>query len=273
MVLREMQLRLILVACALCAAPVVASAETPPPAGDGGGTDQLTLPKGRLVLSAFVEASLVSGAVFKPFSISPDIWYGVNDDLTVGLVHSTPGVTGFVTGGFGDSLCLSGTGVGSGCGKLYDRLALDGRYKLKAGTTVWAADGGLVINSIDAGAISLKAGVAGRWSQGQLAVELEPALFVGLTKRDVNADVLSLPVAGIYSLDAKLAVSAQTGLILPFKATGDTYAVPLSIGAHYLVTPQLRLLFVFSLPRLVGGNTGGNGFDVRSITIGGAYAL
>src|SRR4051812_45713682 len=79
------------------------------PAGDG--VDQLTLPKGRLLLDAYIAASLSTDAVFKPFSISPDIWYGATDDVTVGLVHSGLGTTGFI-GLAGQSLCLSGTGGG-----------------------------------------------------------------------------------------------------------------------------------------------------------------
>src|ERR1043166_1331962 len=99
------------------------------PAG-ADGADQLTLPKGRLLLDAYIAASLNSGAVFKPFSISPDLWYGATDDITVGLVHSGLGTTGFI-GGAGQSLCLSGTG--GGCSDVYRNVGLDARYKLKVG--------------------------------------------------------------------------------------------------------------------------------------------
>ena len=66
------------------------------PAAGADGADQLTLPKGRLLLDASLIASLVSGSEFKPFSLSPDVWYGATDDITVGLVHSIAGVTGFI---------------------------------------------------------------------------------------------------------------------------------------------------------------------------------
>lgn len=272
MVLREMQLRLILVACALGAAPAIASAEDAPAvAGDGGGTVQLTLPKGRLLLSGALEIGLSNGAAFKPISISPDVWYGVSDELTVGLVHSTAGLSGFV-GGVGDSICLSGTG--GGCAKLYNEAAIDARYKLTVGgpAITLAADGALVFRSLDPLALGVKLGAVGRWAQGPLAVEFEPSLLVGVTERDAFGDVLSIPVAGIYSIDPKLAVSAQTGVILPLKATGDTYSVPFSIAGHYLVTPQFRALAAFTLLKVVGGG-GGAGIDARSLTLGGAYAF
>src|SRR5215470_10339195 len=86
------------------------------PAAGAEGADQLTLPKGRLLLDASLIASLVSSFEFKPFSLSPDVWYGATDDITVGLVHSLAGVTGVI--GFpGSSLCLAGTG--GGCADVY----------------------------------------------------------------------------------------------------------------------------------------------------------
>jgi len=43
----------------------------------GEGGEQLTLPKGRLVVNAYLGIGLSDGATFKPISLSPDIWYGV----------------------------------------------------------------------------------------------------------------------------------------------------------------------------------------------------
>ena len=276
MVLREMQLRLIVVACALGAAPAIASADepaAPAPASDGGGggTDQLTLPKGRLLLSGFVEIGLNNGAAFKPISITPDIWYGVTDEITAGLVHSGTGLSGFL-GSQGDALCLTGTD--NGCPKFYNSVAADVRYKLSFGgpSMVWAADGALEFRSLDPSVLALQVGAVGRWSSGPLAVELHPALRFTLTNRPAaDADALTLPVGAIYALNPKLAVSGQTGIILPFQATGDAWAVPLSIGGHYAVTPQFTALAAFTINRLIAGQ--GGGFDFRTLTLGGAYAF
>ena len=75
------------------------------------------LGQGRLLLSGFVEIGLNNGAAFKPISITPDIWYGVTDEITAGLVHSGTGLSGFL-GSQGDALCLTGTD--NGCAKFYD---------------------------------------------------------------------------------------------------------------------------------------------------------
>src|SRR5689334_4645322 len=109
------------------------------------GTDQLTLPNGRAVLNAFVEIGLSTDSAFQPISVSPDVWYGATDDITVGLIHSAVGASG-IMGGVGTSLCLSGTG--GGCNDVYPGVGLDARYKLKTGTFAWAADGGLFFNHL-----------------------------------------------------------------------------------------------------------------------------
>jgi hypothetical protein len=259
--------------------------ETKPPdaaAGADGTTDALTLQKGRAVLDAFLEISLSDGAAFKPVSLSPDIWYGVTDEITAGLVHSSVGTTGFI-GGTGQSLCLTGS---SGlCNDFYNNVGFDGRYKLKTGDISIAADGGLFIEQIKSPILlDLKLGAVGRWHQGKIAVEAAPALFLGLTNRSqtimvggvttdvtTNADVISLPGTVLYTLNPEITLAGQTGLILPLENAGDAYAVPLSVGAFYHVNDQLNVTAAFSLPRLIAGS--GGGIDARSLTLGGSYAF
>ena len=47
--------------------------------------------------------------------------------------------------------------------------------------------------------------------------------------------------------------------------------MPLSLGAHYRVNEKLDLAFAFTLVELIGG--GDAGADLRTITLGGSYAL
>jgi hypothetical protein len=243
----------------------------PQAAASADGADQLTLPKGRVVLDAFLEMNLSTDLVFKPVSLSPDIWYGVTDDITAGLIHSTVGAIGFI-GNVGDSLCLT-SGVENGCADVYNNVGVEARYKLKTGMLAWAVNGGLFVRDLDPVALALKVGVVGRWHSGPLAVETSPNLFFGLTERaDNNEEVFNLPVTGLYSVMPKLSVSVQTGAILPFQNTGDTYSIPLSIGAHYTVNESLIANLAFSLPRLAGGGTL-TGADARSLTLGGSYAF
>lgn len=265
----------------LAAAPARAQEPEPEAAATASattGTDQLTLPRSRLLLDAFVGINLSSGAAFKPLSLSPDIWYGATDDITVGLIHSGVGQTGFL-GAVGTSLCL--TGSSNGCSDVYRGVGVDVRYKLKTGAFAWAAGGGLYVRAFDPFQLAIKLGAIGRWTSGKMAVELAPNLFFGLTNRapDVmvvgatgNEETLNLPVTGLYALTPKASVAVQTGVQLPLQNTGDTYAIPLSIGGHFLATPDLSVNLAFSLPKLVGGGEG-TGFDARVLTLGGTYAF
>lgn len=250
-------------------------------AAGGEGGDQLTLQKGRAVLNAYLAIGLSSGAAFKPVSLSPDLWYGATDDLTVGLVHSAVGTTGFI-GAFGgaESLCLTGT---SGlCGSVYHNVGVEGRYKLKMSSIAFAVDGGLYALQIqDPRLIDIKLGAVGRWHQGPLAVEASPSVFVALTNRSVNTngvdvtfnrDILSLPGTVLYTLNPMITVAAQVGLVLPLEDAGNTYAFPLSIGAFYRVNDDANVTLAFSLPRLIAG-TSPSGIDARSLTLGGSYAF
>lgn len=258
------------------------------------GPDSLTLPKGRLVLDAFLEINLSDQFAGKPTSISPDLWYGVNDDLTVGLIHSYEASFGFIGGGgflapavrFGSSLCLTGDNDGR-CNGVYNNVGAEARYKIKMSNPdlALAAIGGLYVNSFsDPFSLDVKVGALARWHKNKLAVEVEPSVFIALTKRSqdaggglpsitLNHDLLSLPVTVLYTLMPKLALAAQVGVILPFEDAGTFYQIPLSIGAHYSVNDAITVNGAISLTAVAGGDLVQTGADGRAITLGGTYAF
>lgn len=236
-------------------------------------TDRMTLPRGAALITADLEVRLSTDAVGKPVSLAPDLWYGVTDDLTVGLVHSTRGAFGLL-GAAGDGLCITGTG--GGCAKVYDSVGADVRYQVHttAGDGLGVAlDGGLLATSFDPFALGLKVGAIAHLRHGKLAVDVAPALCLGLTERDANLDVLALPVSLHVAAAPRVTVSAQTGLVTPLDGAGDGFAVPLSLGASYAVTPKASAGVGFSLPALLGGDAIADGVDQRTLTIGGSYAL
>ncbi len=145
-----------------------------------------------------------------------------------------------------------------------------------------AADGGLFARTLDPFALALKVGATGRWQSGQLAVDLAPSIFAGLTERTIDAgmgvevssnkEVFLLPVTAIYAITPQLGAALQAGVTLPFEDAGDFWTFGMSIGAQYLVNEQISADLAFSLPALAGGpdNTGA---DLRAITLGVGYAL
>ena len=245
-------------------------------------TDRFTLPKGKLVLDAFVEMNLSSGEAFKPVSITPDLWYGVNDDVTIGLVHSGVGATGFLDAN-GNSLCI--TGSGNGCPHVYNNVGLDGRIRI---AKPWAVDVGLYINSIsDPFQLAVKLGIDGRWTWNKVALEVQPSFFLGLTNREPvttgtggttstislaqNTETLYVPATLSYLVAPKFDLALQAGLYLPFTNTSQIWAIPLAIGARYAVSAKFGLGLAFSFPELIGGST--STASARTLLLGGSYAF
>ncbi|HWN70675.1 MAG TPA: hypothetical protein VNM90_23705 [Haliangium sp.] len=236
---------------------------------------RMTLPEGRVLVQAFIEASLSTDLAFKPVSLSPDVWYGLTDDISLGLAHSAAG-SGGLYGGVGTSLCL--TGADNGCGDVYRNVSLLGRYSLLDAGVGLAAQGGLVIGALDPLTLSLQLGVAGRWEMAPIAVVFQPSIQIGLTEREGdavagtagNTEVITLPVAAMYDVMPELAVGLQTGVSLLLEDIGNTWVVPLSLGGRYAVTPAIWAELVFSLPAVVqGADTETGAFDTRTLTLGG----
>lgn len=256
----------------------MAPAEAPPAAATPSG-ERVTMPAKRGMIHAQLGINLSTDLVGKPVSLSPDVWYGVNDKLTIGLVHTTVGATG-IQGIPGTSLCL--TGADNGCADVYNFAGLDARYTLKSDAKLQLAfDGGLFMTNLDPFQLALKLGVTGRYRLAkQLALELAPNIFFGITERDgggtvgatPNKEVLALPVGAVYSIDDKLGVLAQLSLLLPFEDAGDLYAIGFAVGGSYALTKQLSLELAFALPLLATGGDGG-GVDARTLTLGGSYAF
>lgn len=230
----------------------------------------VTLPAGKLNVHAALEVNLGQDAVAKPLSLAPDVAYGVSDDLTVSLIHSTFGITGF-RGTAGRGLCLSGED--GGCANLYDNVGVEAMYALTAGELSVAALGGVHALSLDVGLYDLKAGVRVRWSKAKVAVISTPAVTVELAERDLNKDRLWLPIAAQYKATPELAVGGSTGLKAPLDGFGDAWEVALGAYATYAISPALTLGGSFVFGKLVGGADDTlTGPEFRALQLWAAYA-
>ena len=262
--------------------PLTALAEEPetPPAESTAAVsagEHEIMPAKRALVHVLVEMNLSADAAFKPFSIAPDLWYGVSDKLTVGLVHSFLAQTG-IMGGFGSSLCLAG--AANGCDGVYGNVGVDARYQIKDGGFSVAVDTGLFVQDFDPFQLAGKLGIIGRWRPSptsKLAVDIAPNLFFGLTEREgaqANKEVLTMPATLMYGVTPKVAAAFQVGLVLPFEQAGDNYFVPVSVGGNYMLNKRASVDAAFTFLHLAGGgNVGATGADSRTFTIGGGYAL
>jgi len=240
---------------------------------------RMTLPEMQLYIQAFLPINLTTDVAFKPVSIAPDIWFGLMKDLTVGLTHSRHAADGFF-GGPSAGLCFQGDM--DGCPDPLNATALQARYHIPDDKVPipLAAEGGLVFSSFDPFAISLKLGAVGRWEKDKLTALFGLNFFLGLSSRTAddgmgneittNGETINLPITVMYAVMPKLSVGGQTGVVLPLQNTGDTYAIPFSLGGRYLVTPKIHADLIFALPVLISGGPI-SGFDGRVLTLGGGY--
>jgi len=235
-----------------------------------GGKPPLILPKGKLAVNAAIGVSLSTDAVAKPIAIAPDVWYGVMPKLEVGVVHSNYGLTGFWFQGLGGGVCV--TGEENGCAKLYDGpIGVLGHFSLMEGNIDLAADGGIVIGSLDPMALSLKAGVKGRWSSGKIMVHFQPGIGIGLTERDGgatgpgNKEEIFIPVSVGYMVSSKLHAGVQTGMFGPLDGFGDAFLIPLGVGALFGVNDKLSVGGAFNFPGIAGSDLASA--DFRDVTV------
>jgi|JI10StandDraft_1071094.scaffolds.fasta_scaffold05872_13 hypothetical protein len=238
------------------------TSETPAPAAEEGGAaaegHSMITPKGKLRVDVSIGVNLSKELVAKPITITPDVWYGAAPKLEVGIAHSGYGLTGFWgMESLGGGLCL--TGEENGCGKFYDGpVGVLARYALVEGDLTVAADGGLVISSLDPMTMSLKAGVRGAKMMDKLMIGFAPFISLGLTERDAgNKEEIGIPVDVNYMVNDKLGVGVQTGVYGPLDGFGDSFVLPVSLAGMYQVNESITAGASFTLHRVTGGTPEG----------------
>jgi hypothetical protein len=246
-------------------AEVMPPPDAPPPPGTDGameGKPPMILAQGKLSVVVPVGINMSASAVAKPIAIAPDVWYGVMPKLEVGVAHSNEALTGFWFQGLGGGVCV--TGESSGCPKLYNGpIGVLAHFTLMEGSIDLAADGGLV-TTLDPMALSLKAGVRGRWMSGKIAVHFSPGIGIGLTERDSNKEEIFVPVSVGYMVSPKLHAAVQTGIFGPLDGFGDAFAIPVGVGALFGVNDKIMVGGAFTFWNLAGK---GSSADFRDLTL------
>lgn len=236
----------------------------------------VTFAKGLVQIHVDLNVNLSSDRVGKPISIAPDIWYGVNDKLSVGLVHGT-------------GICL--TGEDNGCAKLYNDVGFSGLYSVKRDAKMdLAAAATLGFPFLDPVVARLDLGVNFKYLAGKIAIYVDPRIGIGLNKRDGdpvtfsggNKESLAIPVKIEYQANKQLAAWVRTGLGgfvgqdpfhagASFDGFGDNYVIPLGIGAQYTINKQLDAGAELYFPGILGSDAATG--DNRAIIIYANYRL
>jgi hypothetical protein len=233
---------------------------------------KITNGKGVYNLDVAIEIGLDDGAAFDPVSISPDLWWGLADSLDVGVVHSTMNTTGFVGFAEGNSICV--TDAVCEDAEIYHNVGLEGRFALTQGGPFAAAvNGGPFVAEFEPFTISAKAGLMAQFTAGRIVFSGAPSVFFGITERsNGNTERLFLPLNVSFLLSPRLVLGVQGGVTGLVDTLDETYQVPVSLGAHFSINPQLGFGAAFSLPAVTTGADELDGIDARTLTIWLSYS-
>lgn len=201
---------------------------------------------------AMASIELSEGRVAKPIRISPHFYWGVTDDLSLGISHQT-------------GLCLND------CDKVYNDAGFDLMYYL-TGSERFELDlhAGIPIRSFDPFEIGVQAGVLGRVNIGDVtAFVFDPSLYVGFSERDRgNRELLLLPFWFYFQASETVVPFVGSGLLGPLDGFFDSFAVPLEGGVLFAVSRDVDLGFSLRFENLLGH--GGNA-DARNLYFLGRF--
>jgi hypothetical protein len=211
----------------------------------------LTLATGLIEITAPVVVSLDNGGVAKPIRFPASAYYGVNDQLTVGVFFPT-------------GPCVTGTD--NGCAKFINDVGVEAKFLVvPKGQFQAALVAGLVVPQFSDAAsnlqTSLELGAILRYDMLPAAVRFDPRLFLGLSGRSnsFNREVINLPVTVEYQANKQLVVEASVGLSFvadpPVGSLSDTLATQIAVGGVYAVSNKLDVGAEFSFDDLIGSNS------------------
>jgi hypothetical protein len=272
-----------LITCLLAAAPLALAQDPPiqpvdpanPTAAEKlamGGPEltSVTLDPGRWSIRVPLAIGLTSGNAGKPLSLPVDAYYGLNENLTLGLSHSYGVVQSVLPYRPGLGICLSSET--SGCPKVYDNIGLDAIMKFLPGVIQVAGHGGLDLLSFDPMMLSLRLGILAQAPLAtNIAIIVDPRIWIGLTERDTgNKEALWLPLAVQLWATPMVRLSARTNLGGPLDGFGDSYFGALGAFAGFGLTDMIEAFVSFDFTNLYGKNSSA---DYRALVVGVNFGL
>jgi hypothetical protein len=248
------RLRLVPLFALLLATPARAQA---PVVALGSERASLTLLDEQLVITAPIVINLGTDRVGEPISVPVDVYYGVSDDLTVGLSHSNgtiQGVGPYLLQGRWPSSRGLGLCLTQGCGKVYDNVALDVVYRVSPDLLQLAIHGGLDINSFHP-VVRARLGLLAKAPLAtNVALLADPRLAVGLTPRGSGADILTIPIAIQMLTPTGARFAFQTGIDGALDSYATDFQGWVALFGAIGVNEKIEALANFALANIYGKN-------------------
>jgi hypothetical protein len=219
------------------------------------------LPKSSIELTGEPARPMMAGinlsedANLEPFHFPIHLYFGVTDDLTLGITHDR-------------GLCPNCDDVYNdvGMGILYN-IVRDPSFELDLHVTA------PLIQNFDPFFLSVRGGVLGRVNFGNLvALVFDPSLKIGITNRPDedgnNKEYMYLPAWVYFQATEKLVPFVGTAFHAPLEDFFDAIQVPLEGGMVISVTNDIDLGFVLTFLNLMGA---GGSFDYRELGFVGRF--
>ena len=209
--------------------------------------DELGLAPGEVEAALSLEIDQTVRLEWLRTSIAPDLFVGVTPKLTLGLVHSSRGVGRLDSGA---SFCF---GDAQRCDGIYDAVALDARWRLRAGTLSIAAHPSFLLRDRSPVKPALRLGLLVRARRGRFSLLADPQLQLGLYNNlRGNRTTLHVPVWLRAEVGGGVTLALWTGLDGELATFGDAYVVPLGLEAGVTIRGRLDLLAGGGFSTLLG---------------------
>jgi hypothetical protein len=256
------------------ATPAAAEPEAPAPQAPANwlvyNERPITLSKGMLLLHGDLVANLSSGHGGKPIWLTPNVYFGATDDLTIGVAGNTDAEFFPIGGGF----CFGGTYCSN---HVLNKGSVDLLLSLlRASGSAMALHAGADITNFSPFQLAVRGGVLMRFTlAGPLALLADPWVSVYVLQREPGAqEFLNVPLRLGFQVNDQVNAGLATGLNAPLDTFSTAYAIP--VGVMVLLTPNQKLDvgFDFTLANVGGKHAAGVGaFTNRSIALTVNYRL
>jgi hypothetical protein len=243
------------------------SADVPPASGEPMGRAAVRrgvqAPGGLFTARLLLLVNASKDNFGKPTSFAPDLFYGITDDVQIGLRHTGP--MGWQSRP-GVGLCLTGTD--NGCPRVYENVGLDFMYGLLYGDFHLSLHSSLFLLPISGPTgVMWTIGVTGKFHfTDAVALFFDPQVGVMLAHRDAYEDQLFIPVELAFQATDAISLKLLSGVTGQLSSLGDTYHVPVGLGVVGNLSRHLDLGLRFSFDNLLGNVPAGESrTDARSI--------
>lgn len=219
------------------AAPAAeAEAAPPPPPANwmNYNARPLTLARGMLGIHGDIVTDVSSGRGGKPVWLTPNVYYGVTDQLTIGIAENVDAEFFPIGGG----LCLGG----KYCDKVLNNFSLDLLLSIarSPGSEIAIHAGGDV-NEFSPFSVDVRGGAWVKFAlTGPLALMADPSVSVWLLNPGPGKqEFVSVPLRLGYQVVEQVNVGLATGMNAYVNNFSKSVAVPVGLGA--LLTPNEKL--------------------------------